>query len=318
MGNARHPGPQSTLVDGQVNFRNSPGPLGINDRADPNRFAAAGDAPGPTGLTYAGPSRLHRVPRRPADVKSSTRMKRKPAAVSRSESRIDSPPSAGPQKEDPGQTISGTAVPVGVGTASVTRIPVPGTVGLYVELSPRNYPGKSTSALFIQDNTGKRVLRLDYGKNPKTGNVDYHWNQKGTFKDFGIQDHTTVGSAGEALYKGAKYLKWGGRVFLVAGVAMDAYSIVVAKKKWRQVVKVASGWAGAEAGCLLVGGEGAGGGTLVEPGGGTAVGALLGCAVGGIVGYAGFSWAAGQTYDYVEETFFEPLPETSARDESSR
>jgi hypothetical protein len=194
--------------------------------------------------------------------------------------------------------------------ASVTRIPVPGTNGLFVELSPRNFKGKSTSTLFIQDTAGKRVLRLDFGPNVKSGNIDYHWNQKGTFADFGIQDHTTVGSAGEALYKSAKYLKWGGRALLVVGVAMDLYSIVVAKKKLRQVLRVASGWAGAEAGCILVGGEAAAAGTVVEPGGGTAGGGLLGCIVGGIAGYAGASWAAGAAYDWVEETFFEPLPET--------
>jgi hypothetical protein len=194
--------------------------------------------------------------------------------------------------------------------ASVTRIPVPGTNGLFVELSPRNFKGTSTSTLFIQNVTGKKVLRLDFGPNVRSGNVDYHWNQKGTFAEFGIQDHTTVGSSGEALYKGAKYLKYGGRVLLVVGIAMDVYSIVVAKKKLRQVLRVASGWAGAEAGCVLLGAEGAAAGS-VEPGGGTAVVGLLGCIAGGIAGYAGASWATGAAYDWVEETFFEELPETS-------
>src|SRR5579875_1833160 len=51
------------------------------------------------------------------------------------------------------------------------------------------------------------------------------------------------------------------------------------------------------------------GGTVAEPGLGTVIGGLGGCIVGGIAGYAGASWAAGKTYDWVEETFFEPLPE---------
>ena len=100
-----------------------------------------------------------------------------------------------------------------------------------------------TSALFIQDAIGKRVLRLDYGFNKTSTTetqIDYHWNQKGTFGEFGIADHTPAGPAGEALYKAAKVFKYGGLV-------------------------------------------------------------------GGIAGYAGASWAAEATYDYVEELYYERL-----------
>ena len=76
-------------------------------------------------------------------------------------------------------------------------------------------------------------------------------------------------------------------------------------------MKVAAGWAGASAGCEVIGAGGAAGGTLIEQGGATAVGGALGCVVGGIAGYFGFSWAAGKAYDLVEETFFEPVPEVS-------
>ncbi len=209
--------------------------------------------------------------------------------------------------------VSGT-VPVGVGMASVARIPVPGSNGLFIELSPRGWVPKSgsTSTVFIQDAAGKRVLRLDYGYNKGTGTIDYHWNQKGTFSEFGIPDHAPAGSAGEALFKTARYFKYAGRALLVVGLAIDVYSIVVAKKRWRQVARVAAGWAGAWAGCELVGGGGAEGGTVAEPGLGTVIGGLGGCIVGGIAGYAGASWAAGKTYDWVEETFFEPVPEMPA------
>src|SRR5579885_1247370 len=171
--------------------------------------------------------------------------------------------------------VSGT-VPVGIGMASVARIPVPGSNGLFIELSPRGWVPKSgsTSTVFIQDAAGKRVLRLDYGYNKGTGTIDYHWNQKGTFSEFGIPDHAPAGSAGEALFKTARYFKY--------------------------------------AGCELLGGGGAEGGTVAEPGLGTVIGGLGGCIVGGIAGYAGASWAAGKTYDWVEETFFEPLPEMPA------
>lgn len=212
-----------------------------------------------------------------------------------------------------GNQVAGSALAVGTGAASIARIPVLGTNGLYVELRPRGWTPKtgSTSALFIQDVTGKRHLRLDFGFNQNTGAVDYHWNQKGTFDNFGIKDHAPAGPAGEALYQGAKYFRYGGRVLLVVSLAADFYSIVVAKKRWRQVARVAAGWAGAWAGCEGVGALGAEGGTMIEPGLGTGIGGLGGCIVGGIAGYAGASWAAGHAYDWVEETFFEPLPEIS-------
>jgi hypothetical protein len=220
-------------------------------------------------------------------------------------------PPAPSSSRPPESDVSGSAVAVGAGVSSVARIPVPGSNGLFVELSPRGWVPKagSTSTLFIQDSSGGRHLRLDYGYNKATGGIDYHWNQSGTFEQFGIANHTPAGAGGEALYRGARYIRYGGRVLLVAGLALDVYSIVVAKKRWRQAARVASGWAGAWVGCEAVGAGFAGLGTFVEPGGGTAVGALAGCVVGGIGGYAGASWAAGQVYDWVEETYFEPAPE---------
>lgn len=202
---------------------------------------------------------------------------------------------------------------MGTGIAAVARIPIPGTNGLHLELTPRGWtpPGGSTSTVFLQDATGKRQLRLDYGFNKASGRYDYHWNQSKTFSTFGIPDHTTVGKAGEALYKGAKYFRYGGRVLLVAGAAVDIYSIVVAKNRWRQTTRVASGWAGSWAGCEAGGALGAAGGTLVEPGGGTVVGGFGGCIAGGIAGYWGASWAAGHAYDWVQETLFEPVPAES-------
>jgi hypothetical protein len=247
-------------------------------------IAAQGDTPGPLGKNDYHPPRLLNAG----------------STLSRT--------GAHPNPSD----FYGSAPAIGTGVASVTRIPVPGT-GLFLELSPRGWvpKGGSTSALFIQDDVGKRVLRLDYGFNKNTGGVDYHWNQKGTFAEFGIADHTSAGSAGEALFKGAKLLKYGGRTLLFVGIAMDAYSIVTAKKKLRQVIRVAAGWAGAEAGASLGGEGGAALGTFIEPGGGTAVGGFAGAIIFGVGGYFGASWAAGKSYDWVEETYFEPVPLTT-------
>jgi hypothetical protein len=224
----------------------------------------------------------------------------------------------GELSEDP---VSGS-VPIGIGAPgvpSVVRIPVPGPGNLFVELKPRGWVPQqgSTSTLFIQDASGGRRLRLDFGFNKATGKVDYHWNQKGTFEKFGVPNHTPAGKGGAGLYRSAKYLRWGGRVLLIAGAAVDAVSIVVAEKKWRQVARVAAGWTGAWAGCKLVGAGGAKVGTLVKPGLGTAVGGLGGCLVGSVAGYGGASWVAGETYDYIEETYFQELPETQGPPDAS-
>jgi hypothetical protein len=111
-------------------------------------------------------------------------------------------------------------IPYAVGQTSVVRIPVHGTNGLCIELKPRGWApqGGATSTLFFQDATGKCNLRLDDGYNVKTKTVDYHWNQKGTFADFGIADYAPARTAGEASYNAAKYFRYAGRVLVVVGV----------------------------------------------------------------------------------------------------
>ena len=280
MANTRACGPLGLVPMNVVYPARTPGPLGVNDHGDPSILALMGDTPGPTGCGDFEPPRY-----------------------------LQTLSAAAPAAGDTAGSYGGSALVVGVGVASVARIRVPGTE-FFIELSPRNFPaGKSTSALFIQDAIGKRVLRLDYGFNKTSTTetqIDYHWNQKGTFGEFGIADHTPAGPAGEALYKAAKVFKYGGRALLVVGIAMDLYSIAVAKKRWRQVLRVASGWAGATAGAAELGALGAELGS-VEPGLGTAIGGIVGGLVGGIAGYAGASWAAEATYDYVEELYYERL-----------
>ncbi|MDZ7622047.1 MAG: hypothetical protein U5O69_06570 [Candidatus Competibacteraceae bacterium] len=205
--------------------------------------------------------------------------------------------------------ISG-GIPYAVGQASVVRIPIPGTNGLCIELRPRGYvpQGGSTSTLFFQDPTGKRHLRLDYGYNVKTQTIDYHWNQKGTHGNFGIADHTPAGRGSPAAYNAAKYFRYAGRALVVVGVAVDLVSIVQASKPLRRASQVVAGWAGAWAGCKVVGAGGAAIGTAASPLG-TAVGGVGGCIIGGIGGYYGASALAGEVYDWAEDTFFTPLPQ---------
>lgn len=208
--------------------------------------------------------------------------------------------------------VSGS-IPAAFGVASVARIPVPGT-NLVVELSSRGYKG-STSTVFIWEKSGGKYakhLRLDYGYNTKTKTIDYHWNRKGPAKEFwGIQDHATVGEGGEALFKAAKYLKWGGRILLVVGVTVDVISIATSSTPLRKAAQVVAGWAGAWAGCKVVGAFGAGIGTGLEPGGGTAIGGFVGCIIGGAAGYWAGSGVAGEVYDWADGTFFTPLPQAA-------
>lgn len=201
------------------------------------------------------------------------------------------------------------AIPYAVGQTAVVRIPIPGTDRLAIEFRPRGHvpAGGSTSTLFFQDPTGKRHLRLDYGYNVKTKTIDYHWNHKGVHATFGIDDHTPAGRSGRIAHQTAKYFRHAGRVLLVVGVTIDAYSIVQADKPLRRATQVVSAWALAWAGCKVVG---AGGAYLGSAGGplGTAIVGVGGCLVGGIGGYFGGELAAGVVYDWAEETFFSPLP----------
>ncbi|HEU4853768.1 MAG TPA: hypothetical protein VFS89_00575 [Nitrosospira sp.] len=203
-------------------------------------------------------------------------------------------------------------IPYAIGQASVVRIPIPGTNGLAIELSPRGRvpSGGSTSTLFFQDGAGKRHLRLDYGFNARTKTVDYHWNQKGTFDTFEVAGHSAAGRAGQVAYNAAKYFRYAGRALVVAGVAIDVVSIVQASKPLRRASEMIAGWAGAWLGCKVVGAGGAIIGTAASPLG-TAAGGIGGCIIGGIGGYLGGSIMAAEVYDWADGTLFTPLPEAA-------
>ncbi len=200
------------------------------------------------------------------------------------------------------------AVPAG-GLAATIRIPVPGSGNLAIELSPRGFKGKSTSTLFIQDITGKKTLRLDYGFNKRTNTVDYHWNQKGTYEVFHIEDHTALGPEGEALYGAARTFKYVGRSLVVVGAAMDLISIARASNPLRRSTAVVTAWAMAWAGAESLGAAGAAGGTFVGGPVGTAVGGLVFGFIGGVGGYMAGEKLGDMVYDWADGTKFTPLPE---------
>lgn len=207
-------------------------------------------------------------------------------------------------------------VPFTAGLSSLVRIPIPGTNGLCIEFSPRGTRGKeipktgSTSTLFFQDPSGKRHLRLDYGYNPRTNKIDYHWNQSGTHSTFHLENHVPAGPTGKTAYSFAKYFRYAGRLVVVVGAVVDAVSIVKADRPLRQSTKVAAGWASAWAGCKMVGAGGAWAGSLALPFG-TVVGGVGGCIIGGAGGYFAGSAVAGDVYDWAEGTQFTPLQEAA-------
>ena len=121
-----------------------------------------------------------------------------------------------------------------------------------------------------------------------------------------------MGRPGQVAYSAAKYLKWGGRVLLVVGVAADVISIVQSSKPLRRASEVVAGWAGAWAGCKVIGAGGAELGTLAEQGFGTAAGTLGDCIIGGAGGYLIGSKNGGVGYDWAEDTLFTPLPPSPA------
>lgn len=204
-------------------------------------------------------------------------------------------------------------IPYALGQSSVVRIPIIGSNGLCIELRPRGKwipPTGSTSTLFFQDAAGKRQLRLDYGYNPRTRTIDYHWNQEGTYRYFEMVDHTPAGRAGRAAYHTVRYFRYAGRALIVAGVAIDMVSIVRASRPLRRASQVVAGWAGAWVGCKVVGAGGAAIGTAASPIG-TAVGGISGCIIGGVGGYAADATIGGGVFDWAEGTLFTSVPEVA-------
>lgn len=232
------------------------------------------------------------------------------------------------------------AVIVGGGTAAVVHVPIPNsnnlTVGLWTRDShwsnpslrrdmqtliqelglssrPPNTQG-STSVLFVQSADGRKVLRLDWGVKPD-GSVTYHWNRKKIPLQFtGVTNHQDANSFFRRAGPVLRVYRHAGRAMLLLGLAMDARAIYLSSNRPLQISRVVSGWAGAFAGCRLVGqGGAAAGGAVgtafagVGAGPGAAVGGIGGCLIGGVGGYWLGSEAGGIAYQWAEDTFFSPL-----------
>jgi hypothetical protein len=193
------------------------------------------------------------------------------------------------------------AVPAG-GLAAVIRIAIPGYKNLAIELSPRNFAGRSTSSLFFQDLSGKRVLRLDYQYNARTRTIDYHWTQGGTFENFGIADPTPAGAPGAALYRGARVFKYLGRAIAIVGAMGDFVSVVTASNPLRRSTQVITAWALAYAAAETTGPAGALRGTPFGPPG-IPIGGIVFAIGGGSAGYTMGEIAGADVYDWGNATF---------------
>ena len=234
-----------------------------------------------------------------------------------------------------------TAFVAGGAMPAITHVPVPGQPGLTVGLwtrdarwrnpnvlddmrrllhelgvtsDPPNIKG-STSTLFMQSANGKKVLRLDWGQLPD-GSVTYHWNRTKIPVSFtGVTNHQTASPAFQNTSRAMRVYRHAGRGLLVLGVAIDAYTIYTASDRPRAVTRVISGWAGATAGCRIVGAGGAWAGGAIGSAGagvgaapGAIIGGIGGCLVGGIGGYWVGSELGDAGYEWARDTFFTPVP----------
>jgi len=166
--------------------------------------------------------------------------------------------------------------------------------------------GAMESRLFTISTNGKQYYSWDaHSPVGKTPHDFYHINQKGMYGVFGQSNHAPI--VGPRLFqaKQLRYLKIGGRVFLVVGVVVDTAQMgsaavesyqrgsvkPIAAQSIRTAGRWAMAWAGAKAGMA------AGGLAGVESGPGMVLTAIGGGLIGGTAGYFGADWIADWIYE---------------------
>lgn len=133
----------------------------------------------------------------------------------------------------------------------------------------------------------------------------WHINQKGMFNVFGDANHAALSGPALLQARQLRYLKIGGRVFLVAGVVVDgalmagaayeSYQQGSPRPVMAQTVRTAGSWAAAWAGAKA--GLAVGALAGVETGPGLVLTAIGGGIVGGAAGYLGADWIADFIYE---------------------
>ena len=133
----------------------------------------------------------------------------------------------------------------------------------------------------------------------------FHVNQKGMYSVFGEADHAAISSTMLVQAKQLRYLKIGGRVFLIVGIVVDTVQLGAAgyesyqtgspKPIAKAAVRVATGWGAAWAGAKI--GMLAGGAAGVETGPGLVLTAIGGGIIGAVGGYFGGNFIADWLFD---------------------
>jgi hypothetical protein len=203
----------------------------------------------------------------------------------------------------------------GAGVYQLTRFPIarfngvalPSTTTIRFADPGRWFqPGAMESRLFTITTNGRNYYSWDahlpVGSTPHNY---YHVNQKGMYSLFGESDHAALVGTRLIQARQLRYLKIGGRVFLVIGVVVDAAQLgaagvesyqqgsirPVAAQAVRTAGSWAMAWAGAKAGVALGGLAG------VETGPGLVLTAIGGGLIGGAAGFFGADWIADWIYE---------------------
>lgn len=203
----------------------------------------------------------------------------------------------------------------GVGVHQLMRFPISRFNGVHLPAGTRIAFGDL--ARWVKGMTETRMLTLTvdgtskfhswdaHAPVGKTAHDFFHVNQKGMFDVFRQSDHAPL--TGTALFqaKHLRYLKLGGRVFLIAGAVIDGVQLggsVVdsvkagsARPVAAQAVRTASSWGLAWAGAKA--GVAAGALAGVETGPGLVLTAIGGGIIGGAAGYFGGDWIADWIYE---------------------
>jgi hypothetical protein len=220
---------------------------------------------------------------------------------------------AAPAVEGPAGDLTPLALPgglAGAGIYQLMRFPIARFNGIPLPLDSRIR--FADPARWLQGAMESRLLTITVDGTNKFFSWDahlpvgnkthayYHVNQKGMFNVFGEADHAALGGTALVRARQLRYLKIGGRIFLVVGVVVDAVQMGVAgyqsyehgtvKPLLKQGVKTATGWAAAWAGAKL--GIAAGAVAGVETGPGMVLTAIGGGLIGGVAGYFGGNWIA--------------------------
>jgi hypothetical protein len=210
-------------------------------------------------------------------------------------------------------TVDALGLLRGAGVYQLTRFPIarfngvalpPGTSIRFADPG-RWFEGAMESRLFTISNGNKFYSWDAHDPVGNTLHDFYHVNQKGMYSLFGESDHAALTGARLFQAKQLRYLKIGGRVFLIVGIivdtvqmggaAVESYQQNSVRPVAAQAIRTAGGWALAWAGAKA--GVAIGGLAGVESGPGLVLTAIGGGLIGGVAGYFGADWIADWIYE---------------------